>query len=418
MVEMKKTLFSILLVIALLALPISAACGEEEVPTPNGNGGTPTPVTPTEKILTIGGITFLTGPAAAGGLAFKQGCELAVDAYNAAGGLKVGNDTYTINLIIEDDAMSSDQAVTCAIKLLQSDGATFMVGPMTDALKTVVYPIVSENGALMAMIDSINVSGSLPFEGNADVSPDRPLLVRMGYAYDEATPYLLDYLVENYPDAKKVAVCGVVEMSLEVNYKWLKDELPAKGLERVGDLEQIAPDCSDYVPVMTRVLSSHPDAIFMPISTPVMFGFAVKAARELGFTGPMFTVTHQDISFQALLAGVGNDTDIFGLGLAAADTAGMPAGISDIYDAYVAKYGSDKDLITDVYLVGYSGMWVLLQTIEKAGSVDPQTVLRTYESLTTLGDLKTIFGDAYVGGIQTVGVNRKKQYRSFAMYAN
>ena len=150
---MKKALFFILLSATLVALPIFAA-----------------PSQAAEKTVVIGAIGFLTGPAAAGGMAAKAGWELAVDKYNKAGGLKVGNDTYKIKLIVEDDAMSADQAATAATKLIKSDGAKFMVGPLIDNLKNVVYPIAHRGGALMAAVDGMNVSRALPFDGNADVA--------------------------------------------------------------------------------------------------------------------------------------------------------------------------------------------------------------------------------------------------------
>ena len=156
---------------------------------------------------------------------------------------------------------------------------------------------------------------------------------------------------------------------------------------------------------MTRVLSSKPDAILMPISTPITFGMSVKAAREQKFQGPFFCATHQDIAFQAMLAGKGNDTNIFGMGLTLNDKAGLPPAVKEVEAAYLKKYPA-KDLITDVFLVGYNGLWVLLQTIEKAQSVEPEKVLKTYESLTKKGDLQTLWGPAYVGGKKTLGVNR------------
>jgi len=42
----------------------------------------------------------------------------------------------------------------------------------------------------------------------------------------------------------------------------------------------------------------------------------------------------------------------------------------------------------------------------KAQSVDPQIVQDTFEILTEPGDLQSIFGQAYVGGMETTGVNR------------
>jgi branched-chain amino acid transport system substrate-binding protein len=380
-----------LLIVALVALPAFSACG----------GGAP----PAQKTLTIGGICFLTGPASAGGIACKQGWELIVDKYNAAGGLKVGKDTYKINLIVEDDAMSADQAVTAATKLIKSNGATFIIGPLTDPMKSAVYPIASQNGALMALVDGVNASGALPFETNPDVAATKPLFIRTAYACNENIPYLLDYLKANYPSAKKIALFGVAETSTEILYDACNTMFADKGLQRVGALEQVAPDVMDLGPLMTRVLSANPDAIFCPISTPITFGLAIKAAREQGFKGPMFCSTHQDIAFQATLAGPGNDTDIFGMGLTLTNEAGLPQAVKDAKTAYLAKY-AEKDLISDVFLVGYNGLWVLLQTIEKAKSVDPATVLKTYEGLTTKGDLQTLWGGAYVGGKKSVGVNR------------
>ncbi len=64
------------------------------------------------------------------------------------------------------------------------------------------------------------------------------------------------------------------------------------------------------------------------------------------------------------------------------------------------------DEISDVYLVGYNGLWVLLQAIEKAQSVDPQVVYEAYQKMTEPGTFQTLWGDgAYVGGLQSTGVN-------------
>jgi branched-chain amino acid transport system substrate-binding protein len=364
------------------------------------------------KTLTIGGIAFLTGPASAGGMACKAGWELAVAKYNDAGGLKIGNDTYMIKLIIEDDAMSADQAATAATKLTQQDGAKFIIGPLVDAFKNVVYPIAKQAGALMAAVDTMNASWLIKFDGNTDVAPGKDLYIRCHWAGDEVTPYLLDYLQKNYPNAKKVAVCGVTEACTPALYDWLGPVLANRGLQRVGDLEQIAPDCSDFNPPVTRILSSKPDAIYVVMSTPVTWGFVTKAARELGFKGPIFCATHLDVGFTDTIAGGGN-SDIFGVGLALGDTATLTQEIKDAKAAYIAKGYSEKDLISDVFLVGYNGLWVLLQTIEKAQSVDPATIEKFYQTLTKKGDLKTLWGDAYVGGIQTIGVNKALCYPYF-----
>jgi branched-chain amino acid transport system substrate-binding protein len=386
---MKRTFFSILLIIAMALSPLFiTSCSK-----------------PKEKTLTIGGIAFLTGPAAAGGMACKAGWELAVAKYNEAGGLKVGKDRYKINLIVEDDAMSLDQACTAATKLIQKDGAKFIIGPLVDAFKNAIYPITSQAGVLLACVDTCNASRQITYEGNTDVSQDRPLYIRCHWANDEITPYLLDYLEAHYPKAKKIAVCGVTESCTVGIYNWLKGTLASRGLERVGKLEQIAPDCSDYNPPVTRMLSAKPDAIFVAMSTPMTWGFVTKAARELGFKGPVFCATHLDVDFANMIAGGGN-TDLFGAGITIKDMDSLSQDMKDAHESYKSHGYPAKDEIADVYLVGYNGLWVLLQTIEKAKSIDAATVVKTYEGLTKKGDLKTLWGPAYVGGKKSTGVNR------------
>jgi branched-chain amino acid transport system substrate-binding protein len=338
-------------------------------------------------------------------MACKAGWELAVAKYNDAGGLKVGSDYYHINLIVEDDAMSADQAATAATKLCLQDGAKFIIGPLIDTNKNAVYPIASENGALMAVVDGLNASGVLTFEGNADVNADKPLYIRAHWACNEILPYLLDYLKANYPDAKKIAFCGVPEATTQAIYADMQTALPAKGLERVGELVEMAPDTADYNPLVARLLAADPDAICVAVSAPFTWGDVVKAARSLGFTGPIFCDTHLDVDYTNTIAG-GNASDIFGTGITLKDLDSLSSDVADVNDAYAAHGYAAKDLISDVFLVGYNGLWVLLQTIEKAKSVDPQTVLETYEKLTKKGDLKTLWGDAYVGGKDSLGVNR------------
>jgi ABC-type branched-subunit amino acid transport system substrate-binding protein len=181
------TLLALVLMVALVSL-FAAGCGKETTETTQGTG------TGEVKELTIGGIAFLTGPAAAGGAACKTGWELAAAKINDAGGLKIGNDTYMVNLVVEDDAMSPDQAATAAQKLIQSDGATFIMGPLVDAFKNIVYPITSEAGAMLAVVDTCNGSAKVTYEGNTDVSPEKPLYIRAHWANDEGTLHLLDYL--------------------------------------------------------------------------------------------------------------------------------------------------------------------------------------------------------------------------------
>src|SRR4030042_2698803 len=64
-----------------------------------------------EKILNWGTVQPLSGPGAMWGKAMNQGVELAADEFNAKGGLKVGNTSYKIKILEEDDKHKGTAAV-------------------------------------------------------------------------------------------------------------------------------------------------------------------------------------------------------------------------------------------------------------------------------------------------------------------
>jgi branched-chain amino acid transport system substrate-binding protein len=354
------------------------------------------------KICKIGAVLMLTGPASQGGLACKQGYQLVVDKYNSEGGLKVGNDTYMIELIVEDDQMSPERASIAATKLITQDKANIIIGGLIPNLGRAVYEVTSKAGVLY-VTPSVNLSAVIPYPENIDVCPDRPLLIRTYHSYDEVVPGLLDYMVEQYPDVKTVALNHIAEETAEPMAGYVKKELEKRGLRQVGKLEQFAPDIQDYVPLVTRILANKPDVIFCLIGNPINAGGELKAARDLGFEGPLFYVIHADVALQAKIAG-GNVSDMFGAMLTLADPDSLPQEANDVIAQYLKKYPK-RELIGDV-LYAYDSLWVALQTIEKAKSLNPETIVKTYEGLTQLGDLQTTLGPAYVGGQKTCGVNR------------
>jgi branched-chain amino acid transport system substrate-binding protein len=389
---MSKTLFAKIVMVVLVGALVFAVNAQDTIAAP----GT--------KTLKIGGVVMMTGPASQGGLSCKQGYQLVVDKYNDAGGLKIGKDTYKIELIMEDDRMSPEQASVAAMKLITQDKANIIIGGLIPNLARSIYEVTSKAGALYVTPGSINVSGVIPHKTSMDVSPDRPLLIRTYHTYDEVVPGLLDYLVEQYPDVKTVALNHIAEESAEPMAGYVKKELEKRGLKQVGKLELFAPDIQDYVPLVSRILQAKPDAIFCLVGNPINAGGELKVARDLGFEGPLFYVIHADVALQAMVAGGGPISNMFGAMLTLADPDGLPQAANDVIAKYLEKYPK-RELIGDV-LFAYDTLWIVLQTIEKAQSIDPETIVKTYESLTKLGDLQTTLGPAYVGGKKTFGVNR------------
>ena len=74
-------------------------------------------------------------------------------------------------------------------------------------------------------------------------------------------------------------------------------------------------------------------------------------------------------------------------------------------DAWKAKWPNDRFVSDAVH--AYDMPWIMVQVMQKAGSIDPATAVQTtIESMTNPGDVKTIEGDGYIGGKDRFGVNR------------
>jgi branched-chain amino acid transport system substrate-binding protein len=339
----------------------------------------------------------LSGPPSAAGLAFKQGWELAFDAVNAAGGIVVGDTAYTVKLMVEDSKGSAEGGTTAATKLCMKEGAKFLMGDISDFMVPPLYAVTSKAGALLfvsTMMNSKDIPGSV-----GQVGPDQPLLIHSAPPSSELDILPAQYLVENYPNAKKVALIALSFPDFDSYKDVLTTKWAPLGLT-ISAYERITVDAVDFVPMITRILESKPDCIDLMRCAIAQFPMIIKTARDQGFTGPIMYGMPTDIMY-AKLAG---DTisDVFGTGLYM-DAPDLPPATAKAIADGRAKYG--QDLVSDSILA-YDQAMLLVQMIEKAQSIDPQVVEKTFETLTNPGDLQSIFGPAHAGGAKTTGVNR------------
>ncbi len=369
------------------------------VTTTSGGGSATTAAstapTKTDTLL-VGASMPLSGPASVAGLAVANGWKAAIDKVNADGGINVGDTNYTLKFTVEDSKGTTDGAQTAATKLVLQDNAKFILGDISDNMAQAIYAVSGPAGTLYC--------NTLPVNGNdipgaiGQPGADKPLQLTSAPPESDEDIVAANYLVANYPNAKKIAVAAISFSDYDSYKEVYQEKWGPLGLTIVA-YERFDPPTTDFVPVTTKLLGSKPDAICVSrAAIPGLIGI-VKAAREQGFTGPIFYCTPTDIS---LVAQAGQKvTDVFGTGLAPDDPSlpdACKAAIADLR----AKYG--KDFTTDC-LVGYGQILLLAQMIAKAQSVDPTEVSKTFQTLTNPGDLQALYGPAYAAGIKTYGIN-------------
>src|SRR6476469_6469530 len=82
-----------------------------------------------QDVVKIGQIEAQTGPNAIYGWMSSQGVPMAVDEINKAGGFKVGDKTYKIELISLDTRGDPKEATIQLKRLLEQDHARFVFWP-------------------------------------------------------------------------------------------------------------------------------------------------------------------------------------------------------------------------------------------------------------------------------------------------
>jgi branched-chain amino acid transport system substrate-binding protein len=310
---------------------------------------------------------------------------------NAAGGVKIGNDTYLVDCIAEDSRINPETAGTATKKLVFQKKATFVFGEILEQDTQAIYDVTSPNKVLH-LITWINV----PWHP-ADVSANKPLCVRPMISPQDSHRPVLKYLLKAYPNTKTLAlvVPDIAVGTLDKDFKSVAAEL---GIKVVGS-EIWSFGTTDFVPLYTKVLAYKADAICTLSSAQAHY--QLMSARQLGFTGPFVSTSPLGPDVFLAVAGSKACTHLICAGWNPAKAAGA---LKEVVNSWQAKYGAEP-FISDAAFAWDEG-WILVQALIKARSVDPEKVLTALDSMTAPGSLKTGFGPAHMGGLKTYGVNR------------
>jgi branched-chain amino acid transport system substrate-binding protein len=409
---------AVLMIVTCLVMAFAVGCGSGEETTTT-SAQTQTTATETEttaeqtettaeqtettaapgetKTLKIGVSFPLTGPMSMVGTIWVNGFEFVFDAINEEGGVKVGSDTYMIEMITEDSAADPATATEAAMKLVGEDKVDILIGDQFDFTHQSFYEVSSKAGILLVFPYG-EISAALP--GSPDVTSQMSPVIRLYPTDDETMINPVEYLVENYANAKNVSLLDIDFPGWDVTEPILRAALEERGLVEAGTLTKFPLDTVDFYPIVTKVLENKPDALYALHGTIDQFCLIVKTARDLGFTGPILHSTPYD---QGLVAkGAPGVSDVFGNGVGLGET-GLPSNIQELLENGTAKYG---DSFSAEALQGYDVGSLLVQLVEAAQSLDGQKLQDTFESLTTDGSLESIFGAARSGGLKTCGANR------------
>ncbi len=273
-----------------------------------------------QEVLKIGVNGVMSGEAASWGLVNKYCVETTADMVNAKGGVDIGGKKYKIEVVALDDKNDPKVSVTNAEKLT-SQGIKYIIGPNIDTTALAVKPVMERAKAL-----------NFPYAFAKELykAPANASVLGMVASY-QVGPIMYDYLktkkgvksiaflARNESDAKNQQVEGV-------------EAAKKLGLKVVAESDSYEPGTKDFMPVMTKVIKTKPDAIVLSGVAPADAPLLNKAARDLGFKGTISTETAQDSKILAQVAGSKAN------GFMSVGGASTPEIQSDYMKEFVAAY--------------------------------------------------------------------------------
>ena len=229
-----------------------------------------------EKVIKIGGCVPLTGAVAYWGISTNQAWIDGAEVINAAGGVKIGNDHYKLKIISYDSKGVTADARAVAIRLIEQDKVKYIFNQA--AASTIGMLEVSEPAKVLSSVACWgyleHFGKAFPYHFRSEMSD-----YEQGFAY-------VPYMKEKFPGVKSAAFLGPDDKDGYDCYFSYQRLMKYYGIEDKG-VEYFQWETTDFYPLVTKTLQKKPDWIITSPTPPGITASIIKAARELGFKGPI-----------------------------------------------------------------------------------------------------------------------------------
>lgn len=368
--------------VLLIACVILVGCQPDEGAPPTEEG---------YKEVVIGGTVPLSGACAYWGISTKEAWEAGAEDINASGGIKVGDDIYKIKIITYDSKTTVADSRAVTTRLIENDKVKYI---FTQAAAAYVGMIeLTEPAEVLTMAACWGYiemeSPEYFYSFRAEMSD-----YEQGFAY---MPFMMEYYgKENLKTACFIGPDDKDGYDCYFSYQRLMEYYDVEDL----GVEYFEWEVLDLYPLVTRILALEPDFIVTSPTPPGHTALIVKAAREMGFTGPIVSPAASET--KTIIEACGEFAHNVVL---PATNEELPTPYQkEIAARFENRFGDFK------LLAGNYSWWVyaLAQAFEDAGTVeDTRAVANALE--------KVVLDDTFVGrtewrGIGAYGINRQGVY--------
>jgi len=299
-------------------------------------------------VIKIGFDIELTGDIPKVGEASKFAGEILKEQINKKGGLKVGNKSYMLNFIYEDNEAKSESAAAAALKLITQDQVLGIIGPQASKQAIPAGEIADANQCVL-------ISG---WSTNPKTTANRPWVFRACFLDPFQGPVLAKFATEELK-AKKAAVLYDIASDypkgLAEFFKEAFEKIHGKG--SVAAFETFTTKDRDFSAQLTKIVASKADVLFTPQyydEVPLI----VRQAHEMGWKKPILGSDSWDSAELMNLCGKDCIGSFFSTHYAA---PGAKGATKQFIDQYKDKYKYEPDAVA---ALTWDAARLLLQAIQ------------------------------------------------------
>jgi branched-chain amino acid transport system substrate-binding protein len=307
--------------------------------------------------VNIGFTGPLSGGAALYGENTLEGLRMAAEEINAAGGITVDGEEYTINIQSLDDKYSPSQAAVNGKRLVQQYNAPVIFTPHSGG--TFALQAFNERDGFLVM--SYTSVPAVTAKGNK-------LTVKIPPNFTDYIEPFSRITMDRFGNK-----LGVANATHDYAKYWTKEFVPV-WRELGGEVAAMNPmdynKSADFYTGVSKVLSEDPDVMFVGgASEPT--GLVVRQARELGFKGGFILMDQAKMDEVAKVSG--------GIKSLEGSVGVVPL---DKYENEGAKLFLEKwrkehnGVATSETAYNYFAMYLIAQAMQEAGTVDDAKAIR------------------------------------------
>lgn len=326
-----------------------------------------------QEVLKIGVTAPLSGAPAHAGIGARQGMEVAIDEWNAKGGITLDGKPHRIQAIFEDTQANPAEGVSAAQKLILNDKVNFVIGDtIASSVTLAVMDLSGPNNMPMMSCESVSSAIAKKVEDN----PDRYKYFFKGNiqsdGYAAAVRDTYKFLIDKgkWKPAQK-SITFIIE---DTDYGRSVADQTAEVFKAEGwsvtSLNVVPQSTTNFNSILTKLVYQKPDvlvSVFSGIDAPVALS---KQIFEQGLKASHYAIYYP--TTPGFLQGAGKTAEGLLWGPLLFDTTQRP-GDKDL-DGKVRKRFSAAAGGDHAY--GYDCMSLVLTAFKEAASIKPDAVAK------------------------------------------